>query len=75
MKNNFIKIILFTLCFFLSCEHSSSQGKEKKTGFKKNQNTLKIVSWNVQTFFDAVDILYLLNRFVFNIPWNRAQFV
>ena len=55
MKNNFIKIILFTLCFFLSCEHSSSQGKEKKSGFKKNQNTLKIVSWNVQTFFDAVD--------------------
>ena len=46
IKMKKIFLLIFSLTF-ISCSYNSQENSEK------NQNNISLVSWNIQTFFDA----------------------
>lgn len=67
IKMKKIFLLIFSLTF-ISCSYNSQENSEK------NQNIISLVSWNIQTFFDAERTGTEYEDFIKNPDWNRDAY-
>lgn len=67
MKKNYLFLVGFVFLFIGSCNMN-------QVGFKNNEGCFSLVSWNVQTFFDAKKDGFEYADFLKSENWNVAMY-